>query len=88
NEENIYYILTPDLMERITSLHPDMSDAYDELHIYWHENKMYVGISMKSSKMNIRDMKNGREGYMQIKTQIESELKRAEMALEVVLKLL
>lgn len=88
NEENIYYILTPDLMERITSLHPDMSDAYDELHIYWHENKMYVGISMKSSKMNIRDLKNGREGYMQIKTQIELELKRAEMALEVALKLL
>lgn len=88
NEENIYYILTPDLMERITSLHPDMSKAYDELHIYWHENKMYVGISAKSSRMNIHDMKNGKEGYMQIKKQIEAELKRAENALETVMKLL
>ncbi len=83
DEENIFYILTPDVMEKLAALYPKEKTA---LHVTFDGNRLYMCMS-KSDKYMIFDEDKPVSGIKDIETQLDRHLRMLKEVLDAALLL-
>lgn len=46
DDENLYYMLTPDTMEKLIALYENFGGFSERLHVCFHENMIYIGVPL------------------------------------------
>lgn len=83
DEENIFYILTPDVMEKLAALYPKEKTA---LHVTFDRDRLYMCIS-KSDKYMIFDEDKPVSGIKDIEVQLDRHLRMLQEVLDAALLL-
>ena len=81
DEENIFYILTPDVMEKLAALYPKEKSA---LHVTFDEDRLYMCLSTDDEYMTFRE-KNGAGGMQGMEILLDRYLRKLQEALDAAL---
>lgn len=83
SEQNLFYILTPDFMEKLTALYRNADDIY----LYFTGSKLYFGIDSQSNFMNFSAVEPTPEGLEGLRKQIVLQLEKVEQQLDIAFSL-
>lgn len=102
DEENLYYILTPDTMDKLSALYmyvydpqknPDrghysvMKNVFNCIYVYFEKNRLYIGLNSKFDLFAFKKSKPTAEEFKKLNNQISTALIVIERILDFALSL-
>lgn len=95
DEENLYYVLTPPMMEKLAALYQYVHLAefdprkriFRRIYVYFEENSMYLGMEMNHELFSFNELKNAEEEFKNLQKSILAELETVRQLLDFALSL-